>query len=157
MSAVRFVVCLWLATMGFFAAAHAQASLQPEAAPTSQEVLSALSERSKLPEEDLRRLTADCAAGQQSMYFCAYRDVVSAELKLQRVVAEKKHRLPACQAAIETRVERWKAARDPACAKSAAREWGGGSMEPTARNICLSDSTGRMVQQMQRMSACPRR
>jgi len=157
MSAVRFVVCLWLATMGFFAAAHAQASFKPEAAPTPQEVLSALSERSKLPEEDLRRLTADCAADQQSMYFCAYRDMVSAELKLRRVAAEKERQLPACRAAIETRVERGKAVRDRACAKSAAKEWGGGSMEPTARNICLSDSIGRMVKQMQRMSVCPRR
>jgi uncharacterized protein YecT (DUF1311 family) len=146
-----------MAVMGICATAHAQMPGKQDEATTPQEVLSALSRRSQLPEGELQRLLADCAAGQQSMYFCAYRDVVSAELKLQRVVAEKKRRLPACQAAIETRVERWKAARDPACAKSAAMEWGGGSMEPTARNICLSDSTGRMVQQMQRMSACPRR
>jgi uncharacterized protein YecT (DUF1311 family) len=156
MSTVRFVVCLWLATMGFLAAAHAQASFKPEAAPTAQEVLSALSGRSKLPEEDLRRLTADCTADQQSMYFCAYRDLVSAELKLQRVVAEKERRLPACKPDIDARVAHWRAARDQACIQSAAKEWAGGSMEPTARNICLSDSTGRMLKQMQRMSVCPR-
>jgi hypothetical protein len=146
-----------LAFLGICAATHAQASAASAEAPTAREVMSALSERSQLPEEELRRLTADCAADQQSMYFCAYRDLVSAELVLRRIVAEKQHRFPACQAGTEARVARWKQKRDNSCAQSAAREWGGGSMEPTARNTCLAYSTGRMAEQMQRMNACPGR
>jgi len=154
---MRFAWGVCLAVMGLCASAQAQTSTATAQTPSAQEVLSALSARSKLPEDELRRLTADCAAGQQSMYFCAYRDVVAAELKLQRVVAEKKQRFPACQAATEARVARWKPRRDRMCARSAAKEWGGGSMEPTARNLCLADSTRRMAGQMLRMSACPRR
>jgi hypothetical protein len=148
-------LCLFV--MGLCTAAQAGASAVPPEAPTAQEILSALSERSKLPEEELRQLTADCAANQQSMYFCAYRDLVSAELALQRIVMEKVRQFPLCQPAIEARVEHWKLKRDGACVQNAAREWSDGSMEPTARNICLTHSTGRMVGQMQRMRACPRR
>ncbi len=143
--------------MGMCAVARGPVSAAPAEAPTAQEVLSALSERSKLPVEELRRLTADCAGDQQSMYFCAYRDLVSAELTLRRIVTEKERRFPACQADIDARVGRWKLKRDRTCAKSAAKEWGGGSMESTARNICLAYNTSRMVEQMQRMKACPGR
>lgn len=121
-----------------------------------QEVLSALSRRSQLPEDELRHLTADCAANQQNVYFCAYRDVVAAELKLDRVMADKVRGRPGCKGAIDAKVERWKAARDRTCTKSAAREWGGGSMEPAARNTCLAENTERMVRQVQRLSSCPR-
>ncbi|MGJ7527260.1 lysozyme inhibitor LprI family protein [Variovorax sp. GB1P17] len=147
---------MWFAAMSFCASALAQPSEKPVETPSAQEVLSALSRRSQLPEEELRRLTADCAADQQSMYFCAYRDVVAAELKLDRVMADKARERPGCKGAIDAKVERWKVARDRTCAKSAAREWGGGSMEPTARNICLAESTGRMVRQVQRLNSCPR-
>lgn len=157
MNTRRFAGGLCLAVAGLCAGANTRAFAAPAVAPTAQEVLSALSERSKLPQEELRRLTADCAANQQSMYFCAYRDLVSAELALWRIVADKQRRFPACQAATEARVARWTLKRDSSCAQSAAREWGGGSMEPTARNTCLAYSTGRMARQMQRMNACPRR
>jgi uncharacterized protein YecT (DUF1311 family) len=91
------------------------------------------------------------------MYFCAYRDLVSAELTLQRIVTEKERQFPVCQAGTDAKVRRWKLKRDNTCAQSAAREWGGGSMEPTARNICLAYSTERMAEQMRRMNACPKR
>jgi uncharacterized protein YecT (DUF1311 family) len=157
MNTGRLAACLWLIAMSFCASALAQPSAKSVETPSAQEVLSTLSRRSQLPEEELSRLTADCAADQQSMYFCAYRDVVAAELTLDRVVADKVRGRPACKGAIEARVERWKAARDRACAKRAARAWGGGSMEPTARSACLAEDTGRLVRQAQRLDSCPRK
>ncbi len=142
--------------MSLCASVRAQPPERSVETPSAQEVLSALSRRSQLPEDELRHLTADCAADQQRMYFCAYRDVVAAELTLDRAVADKARGRPGCKGAIDAKVERWKAARDRACTKSAAREWGGGSMEPTARNTCLAERTGRMVRQVQRLNRCPR-
>ena len=148
---------LWLAALGFCASAHSRSPNGSVETPTAREVLSELSRRSQLPEEELVRLTADCAASQQSMYFCAYRDLVSADLALRRVMADKGRQFPTCQPAMDAGIHRWEVKRDKTCARRAAREWRGGSMEPTARNLCLAASTGTMARQMERMSACPRR
>lgn len=148
-------MCVWLAALGFCASAHSRSPNGSVETPTAREVLSELSRRSKLPEEELVRLTADCAASQQSIYFCAYRDLVAADLSLRRVVSDKGRRFPACKPAMDAGIHRWELKCDKTCARRAAREWRGGSMEPAARNLCVADSTGAMVRQMQRMTACP--
>lgn len=151
----RFSICLWLAALGFWTSAHAQ--VPPETPSKAREALAELSRRSKLPEEELRRLTEDCAASQQSMYFCAWRDVVAADLALRRIVSKKGRQFPACKTEMDTGIGTWEAKRDKICHRRASRDWRGGSMEPTARNLCVAGSTSAMARQMERMNACPRR
>ncbi|MGJ7492600.1 lysozyme inhibitor LprI family protein [Variovorax sp. ZT4R33] len=150
--AARSILCLWLAAMGLCAAVQAQpAALQT---PTMEELVSELSWRGERSPDELRRLIADCTARPQGDAFCAQRDAVSAELTLRRTAAEAVRRLPACRPTIEASIRRWGSLRDSTCTWRAAKEWGGGAMEPTARNLCLADSTARMTRRIERIHAC---
>lgn len=119
-------------------------------------VLSELSRRSALPEDELSRLLADCDANQQAMYFCAWRDQVAKERKFNRALEEKKYALVACKAELEARATSWKKSRDRSCAQSAKNEFDGGSMNPTAQAICMAAETARMTHRLERISACKR-
>jgi uncharacterized protein YecT (DUF1311 family) len=122
--------------------------------PSGDEVLAELSRRSALSSEMLRPMLSHCDADQQSMYFCAYRDSVAADLTLQRVVAEKVRRAPGCKAPLEIEIAGWERSREKGCAKSAAEDYAGGSMEPTARAACAAMTTNRMIEQL-RKTHCP--
>lgn len=125
-----------------------------EAAPSDAEVLDALAQRSKLAPDVLRDFLSHCDDDQQSMYFCAYRDVVANELLLNRVLAAKQKALPECSSQIADEILRWQAARNESCVKSAQDEYGGGSMEPTARNICMAAETERFTKALHGLSSC---
>nr|WP_279613291.1 lysozyme inhibitor LprI family protein [Paraburkholderia tuberum] len=85
-----------------------------------------------------------CDANQMSMNLCAWRDQIVAEQKLEQVVKGKAAVSASCKAAIEKRLTAWKTRRDANCKKSASREWGGGSMLPTAVAMCKTAETERM-------------
>ena len=116
--------------------------------PSADQVLAELSRRSALPPGKLKPLLANCDADQQSMYFCACRDVVAADLTLKLMVAEKGRESTACRSSLDTLVANFERSREPACAKSSAETFGGGSMEHTAQVICVAASTNSMVEQV---------
>lgn len=112
-----------------------------------------IAKRSGLPLDEVSALLSDCDASQTSMNFCAWRDLIVAEQELQRVVAEKHAASPACKYVSEADIARWKKTRDRACQKSAQKEWGSGSMEPTAHAVCATAETTRMTAEI-RASKC---
>jgi hypothetical protein len=118
------------------------------------EVLLELSQRSGIPESDLRDLLQDCGASQQSTYFCAYRDRVAADLLLRRTTLAKEQQLPTCKTVIESKLARWAKSRDAACAKSASKDWGEGSMKKTAETTCIASETRHMSARIVRIKDC---
>jgi len=128
---------------------HLDANTQKTAA-----VLAELSQKSGLPEADLNDLLADCHANQQSMYFCAWRDQIAADKKLRRALTEKKQKIPACKNFLESKIAAWIRFRDQSCDKSTRKEWGEGSMRPTARAICVTKETARMTKRLERIHTC---
>ena len=117
-------------------------------------VLGELSQRSGLPDVELSNLLADCNANQQSMYFCAWRDQIAAARAFGRALADKQQKMPQCKTAIESKVANWTRSRDQSCDKSATKEWGEGSMKPTAQAICVTAETMRMTKRLERMNGC---
>ncbi|WP_421030080.1 lysozyme inhibitor LprI family protein [Paraburkholderia kururiensis] len=113
-----------------------------------------ISQRSGLPASEVNAMLSHCDANQTSTNFCAWRDQVVAEQELQRVVDEKSAASPACNEALEKKIEAWKKRRDASCQKSAQRKWGGGSMLPTAVAICATAETKRMTKRIDTRKAC---
>lgn len=117
-------------------------------------VLTELSRRSGLPASQLEIFLADCDANQQSMYFCAYRDLVRSELGLKDVIETKKRSLNSCASAVEQRASERIQKRNSDCEQSAKNEWGGGSMEATARAICMVKQTDQIADQLKKTERC---
>jgi hypothetical protein len=84
----------------------------------------------------------------------AYRDVVAADLKLKHAVASKVQQLPACKERLEARIARWEIARDQGCKRSAAKDYGGGSLEQTAESMCVQHEIVQMTKQVERQRTC---
>lgn len=125
-----------------------------DTSPSSAEILQTLSQRSGLPESDLTSLLSDCQATQQSIYFCAYRDTVAAELTLSREINAAKFRLPRCKQQIDGWVPEWKIRRDRQCKKQAAREYGEGTLAPTAALLCMTAETEAMSRRIRTADTC---
>jgi len=113
-----------------------------------------LARQSGLPESELAELLKDCDANQTSMNFCARRDQVAAEMKLDRVVADKAKQQPECRVAVERKLTKWRSSRDTGCARSATAEYGNGSMKPMAQAMCLKVETERMTARVSHMKGC---
>jgi len=96
-------------------------------------VLGELSQRSKLPEAELKQILSNCDINQTNTNLCAYRDQIVVELTFKHAIDE------------------WEKARDTDCAKSAERDYGGGSMKPTAQAICVIAETKKMIQRIRRV------
>ena len=124
--------------------------------PSPEEVLAALAHRSGLAEDSLRGLLSNCDASQSAMNICAYRDAVVADLVLQHAVAHKADQLPACKERLEARISRWAAERDLACKRSAAKAYGGGSLEPMAMSMCVQHENEQMAKKVERQRSCDR-
>jgi len=125
--------------------------------PDAQEraaVFGELSQRSGLPDIELSSLLSDCNANQQSMYFCAWRDQIAADRVFGRVLAEKHQKMPQCKTSIQSKVASWARSRDKSCDQSATKEWGEGSMKPTAQVLCVTAETMRMTKRLERMNGC---
>jgi Lysozyme inhibitor LprI len=110
--------------------------------PPAGDVVTELSHRSNLPEADLQQSLANCDANQMNTNLCAYRDQVAADLTLKHVIAGKQTQHAD---AINEKIAKWEKKRDAACAKSAAREFGEGSMKPTALATCVAAETKKMI------------
>jgi uncharacterized protein YecT (DUF1311 family) len=132
--------CIWLL---LFASWNAYADETP-----AQE----LSGRSKMPLNEVNAMLNDCDASQQSMYFCAWRDQIVAERRLQQAIDSQVKEHPRQKAVIEEKIAKWKMRRDVGCNKTAHQNWGGGSMEPTARLTCQADETQSQAKSMRKKS-----
>jgi uncharacterized protein YecT (DUF1311 family) len=117
-------------------------------------VVNELSERSKIPESELNTLLADCNASQQSMYFCGWRDRISADRALKQALADREQARPECKAALEAKVAKWEQRRDRSCDRSAKKQWGEGSMAPTAKLLCVTAETTRKTRLLERSKGC---
>ena len=107
-----------------------------------------LTQRSGLPEATLQRLLSHCHACQQAMYFCAWRDLLSADARLDKraLLAGKADPHPVRPNA--TSLADWRRQRDKSCATSVAADYAGGSMEATARQLCMKAATEHILAQL---------
>ncbi|WP_415113258.1 lysozyme inhibitor LprI family protein [Paraburkholderia sp.] len=103
-----------------------------------------IANRSGLPASEVSAILSNCEANQTSMNFCAWRDQLVAEQKLEHVVEATAGSSTACKTALQKKIAAWKKRRDANCSKSASREWGNGSMLPTAVAMCKTAATDRM-------------
>lgn len=113
-----------------------------------------LSRRSGMEKAELKSLLADCSASQQSMYFCAWRDQIEANQKLGLILAERAQKSPKCKPTLKSKVSRWEQIRDQSCNKSAKRQWGEGSMKPTAEAMCIAAETEKMIKRLDAAHGC---
>mgnify|MGYP000218028256 CR=1 FL=1 len=152
----RTSIFLLFITMSAAVADAAVSSSPAKFQPSSEEVLAVLAHRSGLAEDALRGLLSNCDASQSAMNICAYRDAVAADLVLQHAIANKAEQLPACKDRLEARIARWAAERDRACKRSAAKAYGGGSLEPMAMAMCVQHENERMAKKVERQRSCDR-
>ena len=110
-----------------------------------------LTRRSALSERELGPILANCDANQRSMYFCAFRDAVTADVALRRAVEDRKRDEPGCASRLAQLIGGFERSRDAQCAKSASEDFEGGSMEATALAMCNAASTNAMVEQVGRL------
>jgi len=103
-----------------------------------------LAQRSGLPASEVSAALSDCDANQTNMNLCAWRDQIVAEQKLADVVNAMAGSSTACKTTLQNKITAWEKHRDANCLKSASREWGGGSMLPTAVAMCKTTETERM-------------
>ena len=139
------LTCLVLAGL---AGAAAAADADADAAP--QELV----RRSGLPSADVHRLLANCNASQQSMTFCAWRDTIAAQSRLEHTLSERQPGAGPCFAAQRDALQRRLERRTSACARSAQREWGEGSMRETARLRCELGAIERASREARTIGVC---
>jgi hypothetical protein len=156
-SACRFAFAWVLSTLFTMALVACVDSRAVPRAPSPNEVLAEMSRRSDISEAELKQRLKSCDADQQSMYFCAFRDFVDADIQLERIAAEQTRRHPECKVPLEHQLHDLKQQRDSACAKSAEDEYGAGSMTQTALAICASSSTKPLIDKIAAMDDCPLR
>ncbi|HEY2021328.1 lysozyme inhibitor LprI family protein [Paraburkholderia sp.] len=111
---------------------------------TASNPIDDIAQRSGLPASEVAAALSDCDATQTNMNLCAWRDQLAAEQKLDDVVNAMAGSSTACKTALRSTIDAWKEHRDANCLKSASREWGGGSMLPTAIAMCKTAETERM-------------
>lgn len=137
----RLVLLLALVSASASAVVAAPVQTQP-----SEPLTEVLAQRSGLTATEVVSLLASCDANPTSMRFCAWRDRLVAERKLQRIIDEKRSASPKCAAALAQKVAAWQKLRDQTCRRSAQDHWGNGSMLSAAVAMCETDRTKQMVQ-----------
>jgi hypothetical protein len=138
----------WLAV---FFAMSIPAYATPRFEPRPEQVLQSLSERSGRAPQELQQFLADCDADQQAMYFCAYRDVVAADLRLQHAAAARDARFPRCAADLSKLLREREAKRNRGCEASNARSRADRSLAPTPVLLCVRhdiDTTAKRVESL---------
>jgi len=103
-----------------------------------------IAQRSGLPASEVAAALSACDDNQTNMNFCAWRDQLVAEQKLEDAVKARAGSSTSCNTTLQRKIAAWKKHRDASCLKSASRKWGGGSMLPTAVAMCKSAETERM-------------
>ncbi|MFM0094169.1 DUF1311 domain-containing protein [Paraburkholderia nemoris] len=121
------------------------------AAPDPADVIS---QQSGLPASEVQGMLANCDANQMSLNFCAWRDRVVAEQKLQDVVGDKSAKFPNCKARLEKKIAAWKKRRDASCKKSVEAKNGGGSIVPMEIAACQAAETDRMTKVIASIRRC---
>ncbi|MCQ8895097.1 DUF1311 domain-containing protein [Limnobacter humi] len=86
-------------------------------------------------------MLSNCDATQQSMYFCAWRDLLQAEQQLDTFVAKPENASASCRKSIERGLSQWRKKRDAHCKAQTLQEFGEGSMGPTADLMCRTQAT----------------
>lgn len=120
------------------AAALALCCAAAVAQPAPKSAVPELSAASGLPEAEITTLLADCAANQQAQYFCAWRDRLEAEHKLDATLRQRSQDSPECGKRLAGEAPRWKRQVQRHCHGTAAKAWGGGSMQRTAELACVA-------------------
>lgn len=113
-----------------------------------------LAKRSGMSPAEITMLLASCDANQTSMKFCAWRDELAAEHRLQRLIERKRAASPKCGAMLAQTVAAWQKKRDETCRRSAEQQWGGGTMLSAAVAMCATDRTKLMMQNLS-SNTCP--
>jgi uncharacterized protein YecT (DUF1311 family) len=113
-----------------------------------------ISRQSGVPASEVQGMLANCDANQMSLNFCAWRDRVVAEQKLQDVVNEKTAELPDCKTRLENKIASWKKRRDVSCKKSTEAKYGGGSIVPMEFAACQTAETERMTKVIASLHRC---
>lgn len=111
----------------------------------AQTIVDEISQRSGMPASDVNALLADCKASQTAINICAWRDQIEAERKLQRAVATKGTMNVGCPQPMDAHLSAWKTQRDQACARSAKKQYGGGSMQQAAQTMCVTAAIKQMT------------
>ncbi|MGF6570853.1 uncharacterized protein YecT (DUF1311 family) [Paraburkholderia sp. GAS333] len=107
-----------------------------------------ISRQSGLPASAVQGFLANCDANQTSLNFCAWRDRVVAEQKMQDAVDAREAKSPGCKAHLENKIAFWKKRRDANCKKSAKAKNGGGSIVPMVIAACQAAETDRMTKKI---------
>lgn len=113
-----------------------------------------ISRQSGLPASEVQGMLANCDANQVSLNFCAWRDRVVAEQKLQDIVDDRAAKSPGCKARLDSKIAAWKKRRDVSCKKSAEAENGGGSIVPMEIAACQAAETDRMAKAIASARRC---
>lgn len=113
-----------------------------------------ISRQSGLPASEAQSMLAHCDANQLSLNFCAWRDLVVAEQKLQDAVDDRAAKDPDYKARIDNKFRAWKKRRDASCKKSAEAENGGGSIVPMEIAARQAAETDRMTKVLTSIHRC---
>ncbi|MET0385560.1 MAG: hypothetical protein ABW321_06360 [Polyangiales bacterium] len=117
--------------------------------PRDEDVLGELSRRTALPVTELRERLAQCPSDLPSGVYCAHRDVVTAELTLQLIAADKVRELPGCRMPVERTLERFEHTRDARCKLD--------PLQPSAAALdCAAASTRRLTAHIRHITQCGR-
>lgn len=110
--------------------------------------------RSRLTPDVVRDILSDCAANQQSITFCAWRDQIEAEATLSNKVSVAVARFPFCGDSLNRSISLWRKRRDSLCKVDAAKEYGGGSNESAAFSQCAASMTNAYARQIYSSRPC---
>jgi hypothetical protein len=128
----------------------AAAGAQPVARSAVQELHAA----SGLPEAEITALLADCAANQQAQCFCAWRDRLEAEHKLNAALSQRSLASPECGKRLAGEAPPWKREVQRHCRGTASKAWGGGSMQRTAELACAASAFERAAAELPSDKSC---
>jgi hypothetical protein len=124
------------------------------AQPVPTSAVPELSAASGLPESEITALLADCAANQQAQYFCAWRDRLEAEHKLDAALSQRSQASPECGKRLAGEAPRWKSQVQRHCQATAAKAWGGGSMQRTAELACAANAFEHAAAELPSEKSC---
>lgn len=141
-----------LAAVGIFAA---NTPIVHAASPGQQSaVVNEIAKRSGLPSQTVEHLLGDCAANQQSIDFCAWRDQIEAEQALSDAASKAKALSSHCDGLVTAQLAAWEKRRDTRCAAEAEKSDGGGSNEPAAEAECAASMTADYTRHFKPPSEC---
>ena len=113
-------------------------------APSSaraDEVLDALSARSRIPVAQLQELLADCERTQRAMNICAFHSAVEADLDLQHLIESNAAQMTGSQAdAYRADIAHWRSDTELSCQREADAQAAGGTMRPMVYSFCMTDA-----------------